>query len=184
MILPICIYGHPVLRIPCDNIVKTFSELDELINNMFDTMENSNGIGISAPQIGVSLNIFLINLALLHEEDPSIEPINKAFINPQILNQSGSVKPYNEGCLSIPGIRSDIERKSSIKIKYLDIDFNEHIENIDGVFARVFQHEYDHLKGILFIDHLPPIKKNILNRKLISIQKGKFDISYPTILKK
>lgn len=183
MILPICVYGHPVLRKLCQDVSKDYNDLDNLIKNMFDTMEHSNGIGISAPQVGVSLNLFVINLIPFYEDDPSIEPVKKVFINPRILIQSGDFKPYNEGCLSIPGIRSDIDRKSKIKITYFDQNFNEFTEDIDGVFARVFQHEYDHLKGVLFIDHLPPLKKNILNRKLLSIQKGKFDINYPTILK-
>ena len=151
---------------------------------MFDTMCNANGIGISAPQIGLSIRLFLIDLTPYHNEDPSIPNIKKVFINPKIISESGLDNTHNEGCLSIPGIREDINRKSQIKIQYFDEKFNSVCDEIDGMFARVFQHEYDHLNGILFIDHLSPLKKNIINRKLVKIQKGKFEELYPTIKNK
>jgi len=151
---------------------------------MFDTMENAHGVGISAPQVGLPIRLFLIDLKTYHAEDPSIPNIKKAFVNPEIINESGPENDHNEGCLSIPSLREDIIRKSQIKIKYFDEKFNVFSDEIDGVFARVFQHEYDHLNGILFVDHLSPLKKNIVNRKLVKIQKGKFEELYPTIKNK
>jgi len=181
MILPIYIYGHPVLRKNCMEVDKTYPNLDKLISNMFDTMQNASGIGISAPQIGLSIRLFVIDLTPYHEEDPSIPNIKKAFINPEIIHEYDPDNDHNEGCLSIPGIRADVTRKSKLKIHYFDQKFNSFNEEIDGVFARVFQHEYDHLNGVLFIDHLPPLKKNIINRKLEKIQKGKFEELYPNV---
>ena len=155
--------------------------MDILINNMFETMHNAHGVGISAPQIGLSIRLFLIDLTPYSQEDPTIPSVKKAFINPEIIEEHDPLEDHNEGCLSIPGIREDVRRKSKIKIKYLDTNFKSCIETIDGLFARVFQHEYDHLNGILFIDHLPAIKKNIVNRKLTKIRKGKFEDLYPTL---
>ena len=184
MILPIYIYGHPVLRKNCNVLSSEYPNLDQLINDMFDTMYNAHGVGISAPQIGLSLRLFLIDLSPYHEEDPTIPNIKKAFINPEIIQEYDPNIEHNEGCLSIPGLREDVTRKSKIKIKYFDEKFNCFTEEIDGIFARVFQHEYDHLNGVLFIDHLSPLKKNIVNRKLEKIQKGKFEDLYPTIKNK
>ena len=184
MILPIYIYGSAILRNPCVDIDLNYSGLNDLIDNMFETMENAHGVGLSAPQIGFSINLFIIDLSPYSEEDPSIPAIREVFINPVILEEKGEEAVHNEGCLSIPGVREDVSRKSVITVKYLDQNFKEHVREIDGFFARVFQHECDHLNKVLFIDYLSPLKKNIVNRKLISIQKGKFQDVYPTILKK
>ena len=184
MILPIYIYGHPVLRKSCQNIDHNYNKLNSLIDDMFETMENANGIGLSAPQIGLSINLFVIDLIPYADEDPSIPKVKQVFINPKILEELGDIKTHNEGCLSIPDIREDVSRKSIIKVEYLDQDFNKNVVQIQGLFARVFQHEYDHLKATLFIDHLSPMKKNIVNRKLNNILKGKFSKLYPTVLKK
>ena len=184
MILPIYIYGHTILRQKCKNIKKSYSRLNKLIDDMFETMYNAHGIGISAPQVGLDVSLFLIDLSLYHEEDPSVPNIRKVFINPEIIDEYGDIETHNEGCLSIPGIREDIDRKNTIRVKYLDLAFQEKVEEIDGLYARVFQHEYDHLNGVLFIDHLSPIKKNIINRKLVKVEKGKFEDLYPTILRK
>jgi len=184
MILPIYIYGHPVLRKTCKNIDHNYEKLNELIDNMFQTMENANGIGLSAPQVGLSINLFIIDLTSYAEEDSSIPSIRETFINPKILQESGDLKTHNEGCLSIPEVREDVSRKSIIKVEYLDRDFNKHIIQIEGLFARVFQHEYDHLNATLFIDYLSPMKKNRVNRRLNHILKGKFTDLYPTVLKK
>jgi peptide deformylase len=184
MILPIHIYGHSILRKKCKNIQATYLGLDKLINDMFETMYNAHGIGISAPQVGLDAAIFVIDLSVYHEEDPSVPNIKKAFINPEIIEEYGDTETHNEGCLSIPGIREDVDRKSIIRVKYLDLEFQENIEELDGLYARVFQHEYDHLNGVLFIDHLSPLKKNILNRKLVKVEKGKFEDLYPTTLRK
>jgi len=184
MILPIYIYGHPILRNKCKPIDESYQNLNQLIDNMFETMHNASGIGISAPQVGLDISLFLIDLSTYSEEDPGIPNIKKVFINPEIIDEFGSLEDHNEGCLSIPAVREDVSRKNKIKVRYLDLEFKEHYEEIDGLFARVFQHEYDHLKGVLFIDHLSPLKKNIVNRKLKKIEKGKFEDLYPTILKK
>ena len=183
MILPIYIYGHAILRKKCKKIKKSYSRLDKLIDDMFETMYNAQGIGISAPQVGLDLSLFLIDLSVYHEEDPSVPNIRRVFINPEIIDEYGDIETHNEGCLSIPGIREDIDRKNTIRVKYLDVEFQEKIEEIDGLYARVFQHEYDHLNGVLFIDHLSPLKKNIVNRKLVKVEKGKFTDLYPTILR-
>ena len=181
MILPISIYGNPILRHKCNSIDSNYPNLNDLIVNMFETMHNASGIGISAPQIGLPIRLFLIDLTPYHEDNPSIPKIKKVFINPKIISESGQDIIHNEGCLSIPGVREDISRKSQIKVSYLDDKFNSYNEDIEGVYARVFQHEYDHLNGVLFIDHLSPLQKNILNKKLTRIQKGKFEELYPTI---
>ena len=183
MILPIYIYGHPILRKNCKEITQDYPALEKLIEDMFETMHNANGIGISAPQIGLSIRIFVIDLTPYHEEDPTIPNIKKVFINPEIIEELEPINDHNEGCLSIPEVREDISRKSKIKIKYFDQNFKSFTEEVDGVFARVFQHEYDHLNGTLFIDHLSPLQKNVVNRKLTKIQKGKFEELYPVVKK-
>ena len=181
MILLISIYGNPILRHKCNSIDSNYPNLNDLIVNMFETMHNASGIGISAPQIGLPIRLFLIDLTPYHEDNPSIPKIKKVFINPKIISESGQDVIHNEGCLSIPGVREDISRKSQVKVSYLDDKFNSYNEDIDGVYARVFQHEYDHLNGVLFIDHLSPLQKNIITKKLTRIQKGKFEELYPTI---
>ena len=184
MILPIYIYGHAILRTECKDINPSYQDLDQLIVNMFETMKNAHGIGLSAPQIGISINLFVIDLSPYADEDPAFLEMKKIFINPEIIEESGEINVHNEGCLSIPGVREDVSRKSIIKVRYLDQEFKQHIVQIDGLLARVFQHEHDHLNKTLFIDYLTPIKKNIVNRKLRAIYNGKFKITYPTILKK
>ena len=184
MILPIYTYGHSVLRKQCNNVSKSYKGLATLINDMFETMYNANGIGISAPQVGLSINLFVIDLSTLSEDDPSVKPTKEVFINPKIISLYGDDKSYNEGCLSIPGIRSDVFRKTKVEIEYYDSNFIKRTSKIDGIFARVFLHEYDHLNKTLFIDHLSGQEKNNLNRKLNSIIKGKFNIDYPTFSQK
>ena len=184
MILPIYIYGHPILRAECKNIESSYDGLDQLIENMFETMHNAHGIGLSAPQIGIAINLFVIDLSPYAEDDPSFLDMKEVFINPEIIDEFGEECVHNEGCLSIPGVREDVERKSIVKMKYLDQNFMERVLEISGIFARVVKHEYDHLNKTLFIDYLSPVKKNIVNRKLNSIIRGKFKEEYPTILKK
>ena len=181
MILPISIYGNPVLRTICKEIDSSYPDLNKLISNMFETMQNAQGIGISAPQIGLPIRLFLIDLTIYSQEDSSIPSIKKVFINPEIIKEYGPKENHNEGCLSIPEVREDVIRKSHIKIKYYDEKFKLYTEEVNGIYARVFQHEFDHLNGVLFIDRLSPLKKNIINRKLIKIQKGKFEELYPII---
>ena len=184
MILPIYIYGHPILRKECTSIDADYDGLQDLINNMFETMENASGIGLSAPQIGLDIKLFVIDLIPYSQEDISVPAIREVFINPKIIKQFGEVTTHNEGCLSIPDLREDVVRKSCLKIEYFDQNFTKQNITIEGLFARVFQHEYDHLNKTLFIDYLSALKKNIVNRKLNSIIKGKFKEEYPTVLKK
>ncbi len=184
MILPIYIYGHPILRQECTSIDAGYDNLHELINNMFETMENASGIGLSAPQIGLAIRLFVIDLVTYSQEDASVPAVREVFINPKIIEEFGEETTHNEGCLSIPDIREDVERKSSLKVEYFDQNFKKQNITIDGLFARVFQHEYDHLNKTLFIDYLNPMKKNRINRKLNQILKGKFTKNYPVVLKK
>ena len=184
MILPIYIYGHPILREKCASIDASYDGLKELISNMFETMENASGIGLSAPQIGLSIRLFVIDLVPYSQEDTSVPAVREVFINPEIIDEFGKFTIHNEGCLSIPEIRDDVERKSSLKVQYFDQNFNKKKITIDGLFARVFHHEYDHLNKTLFIDYLNPMKKNRINRKLNQILKGNFTKNYPVVLKK
>ena len=184
MILPIYIYGNSVLRKKCKDIDKSYPNLKDLIKNMYATMNNAHGIGLASPQIGISLNLFVIDLAPLSDKNPSLKGIKKVFINPKILNETGEEWEYDEGCLSIPEINELVKRKKNIEIQYLDENFNVVIEKISGIEARVIQHEYDHLRGIFFTDYLPANRKNILNRKLKDISKGKFEKRYNFVLSK
>tara|TARA_Y100001968_G_C19368479_1_gene723829 strand:+ start:300 stop:857 length:558 start_codon:yes stop_codon:yes gene_type:complete len=179
MVLPILIYNHPLLRKKCLDLDRDYHGLTQLIDNMFETMYNSHGVGLAAPQIGLSINLFIIDLSPFLNDYPSLKTTKKIFINPKIEEEDGVEWEFNEGCLSIPEIREDITRKSKIRIKYFNQDFNIIEEEIEGIEARVIQHEYDHLQGILFIDFLSGKRKNIINRKLKNIIKGKFEKNYP-----
>jgi len=178
MVYPIFVYGSPVLRKVANEIDKNYPKLNEFIENMFETMQKSDGIGLAAPQIGESIRLFVINGAPWAEDDESLRYFKKTFINAKIYERSGDDNIYNEGCLSLPGIREEITRKSKIKISYYDENFELHDEEFDGLKARVIQHEYDHIDGILLIDHLPPLKRKLLKRRLTDISKGIVDVSY------
>jgi peptide deformylase len=184
MIYPVTIIGHPVLRKIADEIDKDYPELDKVIANMFETMYASDGVGLAAPQINKSIRLIVIDGEPMAEDDPDLEGFKKVFINAKILEETGEEKLFNEGCLSIPGIREDVNRPSKIKLRYLDENFEEHIEDFDGTKARIIQHEYDHLEGVLFTDRISPLRKKILKSKLLGISKGKFKSSYRTILAK
>lgn len=171
MIYPVTVFGDPVLRKIAEPITPEFPNLKEFIQNMFDTMYNSDGVGLAAPQVGQAIRVFVVDSTVEDEEE---EPgIKRAFINPEILEKSGDEWVMNEGCLSLPEIREDVARPETVKIKYLDEDFNEHIEVFNGFTSRVIQHEYDHLEGKMFVDYLNPLKKRILKGKLTAISKGK-----------
>jgi peptide deformylase len=178
MVYPIFVYGSPVLRKVAKEIDKNYPKLNEFIENMFETMQKSDGIGLAAPQIGESIRLFVINGAPWAEDDESLRYFKKTFINAKIYERSGDDNVYNEGCLSLPGIREEITRKSKIKISYYDENFELHDEEFDGLKARVIQHEYDHIDGILLIDHIPPLKRKLLKRRLTDISKGIVDVSY------
>ncbi|MFP4366904.1 MAG: peptide deformylase [Bacteroidales bacterium] len=178
MIYPVFLYGSPVLRKVAAEVPSDFKGLNELTDSLYETMYHSDGIGLAAPQIGKSLRIFVVDASPLEEDDPSLKDFKKVFINPTIISREGEFSAFNEGCLSIPDIREDVERESAIWIRYCDSDFNYKEEYYDGIAARIIQHEYDHLEGRLFIDLISPLKKRLLKRKLTSISKGKVDVKY------
>lgn len=178
MILPVFVYGSPVLRKVAAEVPQDYPGLDEFIEDLFETMYHSDGIGLAAPQVGKSLRIFVVDGSPLQEDEPSLKDFKKVFINPEILSYEGEVITYNEGCLSIPDIREDVDRESEVRIRYCDRNFNYREELYDGIAARIIQHEYDHLEGRLFTDLISPLKKRLLKRKLTSISKGKIDVKY------
>ncbi|HBL74510.1 MAG: peptide deformylase [Bacteroidetes bacterium GWF2_42_66] len=178
MIYPITVYGDPLLRQTAKPINKDYPELAKLIEDMFETMYFSDGVGLAAPQIGLSIRIFVIDATTYADEEPELANFKKAFINPEIIERTGDEWALNEGCLSLPEIREDIPRPEMVRIKYLDENFTEHDETYSGFAARVIQHEYDHLDGILFIDLLNPLKRRLLKSKLTAISKGKISTKY------
>ncbi len=182
MIYPITVYGEPVLRKVAEPITPDFEGFQQLLADMYETMYFSDGVGLAAPQIGKSLRLFVVDASPVADEEPELEGFKKAFINPQILERYGEEWSMNEGCLSLPEIREDVSRPEKIKIKYLDENFVEHIEEYGGFAARVIQHEYDHLEGILFIDHLSMLRKRMLKGKLTAITKGKVKTSYRIVI--
>ena len=179
MIYAITVAGHPVLRKKAEPIEKSYPQLDILIEDMFETMEYSDGVGLAAPQIGKAIQLFVIDAKpLADEETPELSDFRKVFINAQIIEESGDEWLFNEGCLSVPGIREDVARKSTIKIEYYDEKWVKHTDIFDGIRARIIQHEYDHLQGILFTDKLSFLKKKMLKGKITDISKGNVDVSY------
>lgn len=184
MIYPIVVYGSPMLRRVSKEIDRDHPDLQQLIADMFETMYVSDGIGLAAPQIGKSLRLFVIDGTAMAEDDPSLEGFKKAFINPEIIEETGEKWTYTEGCLSLPNIREDVIRNGQIRIKYFDEHFIEHDEVYDGIKARIMQHEYDHLEGILFTDKIAPLKRKMLKGKLNDIAKGKTNAAYKTKLVK
>ena len=182
MILPIYIYGQPVLRKVAEDVTPEYPELKTLIANMFETLDASNGVGLAAPQIGLAIRVVIIDLDVLSEEFPEYKGFRKAFINAHILEYDDESEKASseEGCLSIPGISEKVTRPTRIHVKYLDEEMLEHDEWVEGYLARVMQHEFDHLEGTMFIDRLSPLRKNMIAGKLKNILKGKFRCSYRT----
>lgn len=178
MILPIVAYGDRVLKNPSKEIEEDYPDLKELIDNMFDTMYNAKGVGLAAPQIGKNIRLFIVDASPFAEDEPELDDFKKVFINPIVLGEDGKPWKFNEGCLSIPGIREDILRKKTISIEYFDENFNLSEETFDGHAARIIQHEYDHIEGILFTDKVNPFKKTLLKKKLSEIAKGHVDVPY------
>lgn len=184
MLLPIYIYGHPVLRKVSEDITPEYAGLSKLLDDMWQTMYESDGVGLAAPQIGKNIRVFVVDGSPFEELDPDCKDFKKAFINAHILERSGDDVPFKEGCLSIPGIHEDVTRKDRIKIAYRDENWVEHVEEFSGPRARIIQHEYDHLDGIVFIDHLSALKKRLLKGKLNNISAGKFKQNYRVVLPK
>ncbi|MDB4129357.1 peptide deformylase [Flavobacteriaceae bacterium] len=186
MILPIVAYGAPVLKKEAAEISEEYPNLDQLIENMWETMYASNGVGLAAPQIGLSIRLFVIDTAPFSEDDEldeleaeTLKSFKKVFINPVVIEEDGSLWEFNEGCLSIPDVREDVSRHERIKIHYFDQQFKEQELVLTGLAARVVQHEYDHIEGVLFTDHLTPLKRRLLKNRLNSISKGIIQVDYP-----
>lgn len=181
MILPIYIYGQPVLRKDSADIEKDYPNLKELIANMFETMSESNGVGLAAPQIGLNIRVVVIDLDVLSEDFPEYKGFKKGFINPHIIEYDDSqTESLEEGCLSLPGIQEKVTRPTRIRVQYLDEDLQEHDEWVGGYLARVMQHEFDHLDSKLFIDRISPLRKQLIKNKLKAIMQGRFRCSYRT----
>jgi peptide deformylase len=179
MILPIYAYGQAVLRKKAQPINKDYAGLTELIADMFETMYGAKGVGLAAPQIGRDIRLFVIDTIQLDKKNETSTGIKEVFINAELTDESGEPWSYEEGCLSIPDIHSEIERNPTIHLKYFDQDWNEHSKLFDGVNARVIQHEYDHIEGILFIDRMKPLRRRLINGKLEKIKKGEIEIRHP-----
>ena len=185
MILPIVAYGDAVLKKKAKEIDKDYPKLNEIIENMYETMYGAFGVGLAAPQIGLPIRLFLVDTEPFSEDEDLSEAdreqmknFKKTFINAQILEEEGDEWAFNEGCLSIPDVREDVFRQPKIKIQYQDANFDTHIEEYDGLIARVIQHEYDHIEGVLFTDKLSSFKKRLIKGKLTNISKGKIKIDY------
>jgi peptide deformylase len=184
MIYPILVYGHPILRKISKEVSPDHPGLKTFIADLWGTMYKSDGVGLAAPQVGNPVRIFVIDTSAVEEEEEKLAAIKKTFINPKIIERTGEPVLFNEGCLSLPNLREDVEREPRVRIQYYDEEFTFHDETYKGVAARVIQHEYDHLDGILFPDRLKPIKRRVLKGKLTALMKGNFNVKYKTILPK
>ncbi|MCH1431821.1 MAG: peptide deformylase [Flavobacteriaceae bacterium] len=185
MILPIVAYGNLVLKRVADEITSDYPDLSELIENMWETMYAAHGVGLAAPQIGLSIRLFVIDASLFvdeeemdQEEIDTLKDLKKVFINPIIEEEQGELWSFNEGCLSIPDVREDVSRKEEIVVSYVDENFTPQQLKLNGLAARVVQHEYDHIQGVLFTDHLSPLKKRLIKKRLTSISKGSVSVEY------
>jgi peptide deformylase len=192
MILPVVAYGSPILRKVCEDITPDHPGLNKLLEDMWETLYNSNGVGLAAPQINKAVRLFIVDtlqiVADFNDEDkkkyPGEEPTKQVFINARKIEETGDIWPYNEGCLSIPKVREDIQRNSHVRIRYLDENFKEKEETFHGITARVIQHEYDHIEGKLFIDYLSQLKKRLIKKKLDNISSGKVKTDYRMLFPK
>ena len=185
MILPIVAYGDPILKQRAKEISSSSKDLEILLKNMWETMYAANGVGLAAPQVGKSLRLFIVDgspfsveASLTEDEKNELKGFKKVFINPKILQKSDDLENFNEGCLSIPDVRGDVTRPTTIKIKYQNQYFKEITEHISGLPSRIVQHEYDHLEGVLFTDKLSALKKKLIKNKLLKISRGKINVDY------
>jgi len=178
MILPVYVYGQPVLRKVAEDITLDYPQLKELIADMFETMYKADGVGLAAPQIGLPIRVVVVDLDVLSDDKPEYKDFHKAYINAHILDASGDEESIEEGCLSLPGIHETVKRKNKIHVKYMDEDFVEHDEIVEGYLARVMQHEFDHLEGKMFIDYISPLRKQMIKSKLNALLQGKARCSY------
>lgn len=185
MILPVIAYGDPVLRKQAEPITSEYPKLSELITNMWETMYHASGVGLAAPQIGLPIRLFVIDASPFGEDEDlpeaernQLKNFKRVFINATIESETGKSWVFNEGCLSIPDIREDVTRLDTVTLRYLDENFREHTEVYDGLLARIIQHEYDHIEGVLFTDKLSSLKKRLLKGRLADIAKGKIKVDY------
>jgi len=182
MILPVYVYGQPVLRKVAEDITPDYPDLKQLIQNMFETNTASNGVGLAAPQIGKSIRLVVIDLDVLSDDLPEYKGFKRVFINAHILGfeDDAETETLEEGCLSIPGLSENVTRPKKVHVKYMDEDWNEHDEWVEGYAARVMQHEFDHLEGVMYVDRVSALRKTLIGGKLKSIMKGKFRCAYRT----
>lgn len=178
MVLPIILYGDPVLKKKTEEILPGHVGLNEFVTNMFETMYEADGVGLAAPQVGISLALFVVDAAPFADDYPESANFKKVFINPQIISEEGEEWLFNEGCLSFPALREDVLRKPVVTIKYQDENFNTFEETYTGLNARIIQHEYDHLNGVVFVDRISYLKKTLIKNKLADISKGQVKASY------
>lgn len=181
MKLPVYLYGHPILREVGQDISADYPQLGELIADMWETMYFTEGIGLAAPQIGRAIRLFVIDADVMKDDYPECAGFKRCFINAHIVEYSEATLSETEGCLSIPGVHEKVERPESITIEYLNERFEPQRETFRGFAARVVQHEYDHIEGVLFIDDIPAIRKAMIKSKLLNIAKGKVNASYRTV---
>ena len=183
MILPILSYGNSILKKKCVDIDSSYPNLNELINDMWDTMYNAEGVGLAAPQIGRKIRLFIIDASPFYEEKEAneyeLKNLKRVFINPTVTFLNDEKSSFNEGCLSIPDVREDIERFDSIKIDFFDEEFNSHSLDFNGILSRVILHEYDHIQGVLFTDKISKFKRTLIQKKLNKISRGQIDVNYP-----
>lgn len=178
MILPIYLYGQPVLRETAKDIDRNYPELNELIANMFETMDAADGVGLAAPQIGLPIRVVVINLDVLSDEMPEYKGFRRAYINAHIVETGDEMATMEEGCLSLPGLHENVKRPTKVHVRYLDQNFNEHDEWVEGHLARVMQHEFDHLDGHVFVDRISPLRRQMDKHKLASMVDGKVRCGY------
>jgi peptide deformylase len=192
MILPVVAYGNPILRKMCDDITPQYPNLEKFLADMWETLYHTAGVGLAAPQVNKAIRVFLVDTEQIvrdfDDEDKKLykdeKPIKQVFINARIIEETGKLWPYNEGCLSIPKVREDVQRMSNLRMTWLDENFVQHEGEFSGITARVIQHEYDHIQGKLFIDYLSQLKKRLIKKKLDDITKGKVVTDYRMIFPK
>jgi peptide deformylase len=178
MIRPIVVYGDAVLRKMAEPIDKSYPQISELIRDMFDTLAHAEGVGLAAPQVGLPIRLFIVDLSILGDDEPSFADFKKVMINPLITSFEGELLAQEEGCLSIPGISETVKRSDKITIEYYDENWQKHIEEYSGFPSRVMQHEYDHIEGHVFVDKISPIRRQMISSKLTALTKGKFSCHY------
>lgn len=180
MIYPIVIYGSQVLRNKSENITPDYSDFKKLVEDMFLTLEEAEGVGLAAPQIGKNIRLFIVDCTPWGEDDPSLADYRKVFVNAEIYERSEETSLFEEGCLSLPGLHENVRRPVSIRMRYLDENFVEHDEEFTGRPARVIQHEYDHIEGLVFTDNLSPLRRNLIKNKLQKMARGSYRAAYKT----